>query len=166
MRQTSPRRKEATIHYYAGPPPGRPIAERGVGPLAAQDGQPGIWCEECGLHIRMTKTGRMRSHALHGWGPTTIKGHPPCIGFERWVAEYGEREYEKPAAEEQPQRAPWPYLTQRAVAHRFGISVEQLQGMANNPIPAVKVRGKTGEGMYLFKRAAIESIERARRAIS
>ena len=54
--------------------------------------------------------------------------------------------------------APWPFLTQRRAAKALDVEVDYLQGLANNPIPAVKSEGKSGETVWLFQREAVEAL--------
>lgn len=160
MRYTSKRRKAPTAKRYEGDP-GTPLPDRGVGPIAAKPGNPGLYCDECDLLIRPTDTGRMRAHALGGWGPSIAKGHPTCLGYERWVEANGKRTYKQGRNYNHP-LAPWSYYTQSTAARLLDVEVLYLTGLANNPLPAVKVRGKTGRGLWLFQREAIDKVRRAR----
>ncbi len=57
-------------------------------------------------------------------------------------------------------RPPWPFYPQRHAARLLGVKHKYLAGLANNPLTAFKVIGKTGTTLWMFHKDAVNDLVR------
>lgn len=74
--------------------------------------------------------------------------------------------YIKPEDRYPDNPVPWPYLRHKHAAKELGVSMDFLDGLANNPIRACKRPGVTGTLQWLFNAedvaALVEKMTRGR----